>query len=110
MKLPTFEAGFYEVDNAESTHLEYPDSFWIPEKKLRESLKSGDLVKLVFRMQTIKDSDDLSVERMWVKITKAGTDFYTGTLDNDPGGSVCLSYGQTVSFKPCHIIDIYDEQ
>lgn len=42
--------------NGEQRHRECPDTFWIPSRKLRTSLRAGDHAKLVFDDQ----------ERMWV--------------------------------------------
>ena len=109
MKLPSYEKDHYELDNGEEIHREFPDSFWIPEKGKRESLKPGDIVKLIFRMEESKGSDDVSVERMWVEITEINTPFYKGKLDNDPSGSDCVFCGQSVIFNPCHVIDIHED-
>ena len=32
MNLPSFDKNYFELDNAEDIHKEYPESFWIPEK------------------------------------------------------------------------------
>ncbi|MES9970526.1 MAG: DUF2314 domain-containing protein [Candidatus Thiodiazotropha sp.] len=110
MNLPTYEKDHYELGNGEDIHREYPDSFWIPEKQARESLVPGKIVKLIFRMEETKGSDEICVERMWVKIMKIHQGFYEGALDNDPAGSDCVKCGQTVYFKACHVIDIYADQ
>ncbi len=99
MELPSYDIDHYELDDGEAIHREYPDSFWIPELKNRESLRVGDLVKLIFRMEETKGSDDVSVERMWVEITEIYSPFYKGKLDNDPSGSDCVKCGQTVVFS-----------
>jgi uncharacterized protein YegJ (DUF2314 family) len=109
MILPTYENDFYELDNGEEINRECPDTFWVPEKEVRESLNKGDLVKLIFRMEETKGSEEISVERMWVEITKIHNGFYEGSLDNDPSGSDCVKCGQTVVFQSCHIIQIYEE-
>lgn len=109
MKLPSYEKDHYELDNAEEIHREYPDTFWIPETKKRESIEVGDVVKLIFRMEETKGSDAVSVERMWVEVTKINLPFYIGRLDNNPYGSECVVCDQMVTFKPCHIIEINDE-
>ncbi|MCP4471067.1 MAG: DUF2314 domain-containing protein [Gammaproteobacteria bacterium] len=109
MQLPSYEIDHYELDNGEEIHQEYPDSFWIPEKEKRESLKPGDIVKLIFRMEETKGSDDVSVERMWVEVTAANASFYTGKLDNDPSGSDCVTCGQLVHFHSYHVISIHEE-
>lgn len=109
MNLPSYKEDNYVLDNGEEIHQEHPESYWIPEKNLRESLSSGDLVKLVFRMEETKGSEDLSVERMWVEIKQKHDEIYEGILDNDPAGSECVVCGQTVYFKACHVIQIYEE-
>ena len=108
MNLPTYETDYFEIDDAEAIHREYPDSFWLPEKVKRESIETGDLVKLIFRMEETKGSDDVSVERMWVRVTEVSKQYYIGKLDNDPAGSDCVFAGHTFSFNACHIIDIYE--
>ena len=109
MKLPTYENDHYVLDDGEACYLEYPDTYWIPDLKERESLKVDDIVQLVFRMEETKGSDDISVERMWVQITGKQQEFYSGFLANKPGGSDCVVPGQTVYFNACHVIDIYEE-
>lgn len=109
MILPTYEREHYQLDNGEELNKEYPDTFWIPEKEDRESLKVGDLVKLIFSMEENIGSDEVSVERMWVEITDVYPNYYKGKLDNDPAGSDCVQCGQLVTFQACHVIDIYEE-
>ena len=109
MKLATYEIDSYELDDGEAVHKEYSDTFWIPEKEKRESLQSGDLVKLIFRMEERNNKDNVSVERMWVEVTGISGQFYTGILDNDPSGDVSVACGQKVYFNSCHVIDIYEE-
>lgn len=109
MILPTYESEHYQLDNGEELNREFPDSFWIPEKHIRESLKVGDFVKLIFSMEETIGSEEVSVERMWVEITSVYPDYYVGKLDNDPSGSDCVMCGQHVTFQPCHVIDIYED-
>ncbi|WP_373033752.1 DUF2314 domain-containing protein [Sulfurovum sp.] len=110
MKLPSYEVDHYELDNGEELHREYPDSFSIPNKEIRGSLKPGNIVKLIFRMEETPGSDEVSVERMWVQVTKTHKFYYEGVLDNVPTGSECVNYGQTVNFKSCHVIDVYEDE
>ncbi|KHN90087.1 DUF2314 domain-containing protein [Pectobacterium actinidiae] len=107
MKLPTYETDHYELDDGEALNREHPDSFWIPDKAVRESLVPGDFVKLIFRMEETAGADDLSVERMWVNVTKKHETLYEGVLDNDPKGSDCVQCGQSVTFHARHVIGIY---
>lgn len=108
MELPSYEKDHYVLDNGEEVHREFPDSFLIPELSKRESLKPGDIVKLIFRMEQTKGSDDISVERMWVNVTEVNVPFYKGTLDNEPMHTDCIVCGQVVTFNPCHVIAIYE--
>jgi len=109
MELPSYDKDHYELDNAEDIHNEYPESFWIPEKEIRKNLQSGSIVKLIFRMETKEDPEEVEVERMWVIINEKKDGFYLGKLDNDPMGSVNVECGQEIYFKPEHIIDVYEE-
>ena len=61
MKLPTYETDCYELDDGEALNREYPDSFWIPDNAVRESLAPDDFVKLIFRMEKTVGADALSV-------------------------------------------------
>jgi len=110
MQLPNYENDHYELDNGEEINHVYPDTFGIPERTERESLNPGDIVKLIFRMEETKGSEDVSVERMWVEVVNKHQHFYEGVLDNDPSGSECVKCGQTVYFQTCHIISIYEEK
>jgi uncharacterized protein YegJ (DUF2314 family) len=109
MKLPSYENDYYELDDVELIHNEYPDTYWIPAEEDRASLKKGDLVKLVFRMESREDRNEVSVERMWVEVQGEKFELYEGVLDNDPGSDVFVECGQKVFFKPKHVIQIYDE-
>ena len=64
--------------NGEQRHRECPDTFWIPSRNLRPSLRAGDHATCVF--------DDK--ERMWVLlkrvVRKNGRVRYNGDLDNCP--------------------------
>ena len=109
MNMPTYDHDHYILDNGEKLNQAYPDTYFIPDKKERENVNTGDIVKLVFRMEETAGSEDLAVERMWVMISKTHDDYYEGVLNNHPAGSNCLTAGQTVFFQPCHIIQIYNE-
>jgi len=109
MNLPVYEKDHYVLDNGEELNREFPDSYEMPEKDIRESLEVGSIAKLVFRMEKTKGSDELSVERMWVRVTNTHLNFYEGVLDNDPNGSSCVVCGQTVYFQSCHVIDVHTE-
>ncbi len=84
------------------------EKFYLPPQESLLKLKSGDLVKIMFREQ------DEGVERMWVKITKQQDHSeWTGELDNDPMGekmSKILKSGDEVIFHPLDIVQIFEEK
>ena len=106
MKLPTLEENHYSLISAEQMNKKFPDTFWIPSKERRENLSKGDIVKIIFEMESIEDPKELNAERMWVIITEKSNAFYVGKLDSFPFDNVHIKYGQRVNFKPEHIIDI----
>jgi uncharacterized protein YegJ (DUF2314 family) len=110
VELPNYETDHYELDNAEEIHRVYPDSFWMPKKEVREALQPGNLVKLIFRMEETIGSEEVSVERMWVKVTEKHRNCYVGVLSNDPAGSECVKCGQSVRFQACHVIEVYESE
>jgi len=93
----------YTLDSAVETHREFPDTFHIPPQAERESLRPGDLVKLMFRIQ---DGEFMHVERMWVIVEQARPEFYIGVLDNDPYCTADIHSGQKVQFHSDHVIEI----
>lgn len=107
MSLPTYEKDTYILESGEKRHQESPDTFWIPEAIRRHNLSPGDLVKLIFSMETREDPNEVVVERMWVLIESQGNGWYQGVLDNEPTGDVSVVSGQSVFFNAEHVIDIY---
>ena len=96
----------YTLADGELLHSEHPDTFWIPERNRRETLRDDDLVKLVFK---ISDGKRSQTERMWVIIKKVEGARYTGTLDNDPYCTDGIKAGMEVTFEARLVIDIYEE-
>ncbi|MGM0123271.1 hypothetical protein IGI37_000637 [Enterococcus sp. AZ194] len=95
----------FQLDNAEQLAQEFPDTFIIPTKETRRTVKASEYVKLIFREETGH------VERMWVIVTETSADCadivtYVGTLDNDPYHLTALQCGETVYFDERHIVDI----
>lgn len=88
----------------------YPDTFHIPSAMKRAGVKSGQLVKLIFDPYNPDELDDLSGERMWVKITGRKGSYITGKLLNQPlfqdENGCPLAWGDKIVFLPEHIIDI----
>ena len=97
----------YTLDDGEEIHREAPDTFWIPDPAERASLRPGQIVKLIFRVEL---EDEVHVERMWVKVKEQTPSGYIGELDNDPYCTTELCAGAVVFFEPRHVIDIYKER
>jgi len=95
----------YSLENGEARNHEYPETFEIPSRELREQLKAGDLVKLLF---TLTNGNDSQSERMWVIVTGGDSAGYEGTLDNDPVSTDRIKSGLKVTFKPEHVISIFE--
>lgn len=94
----------FTLEDGEALNRENPETFWIPDGKLRENLVEGDLVKLVFNLS---DGKQAQRERMWVLIKSCDDSGYTGVLDNDPYSTDEIKAGLEVVFEPRHVIDIY---
>jgi hypothetical protein len=89
----------YTLDNGAEIHREAPTTFFLPPATERENLRSGDLVKLIFRI--VLDADpEVHVERMWVRVTEV--------LDNDPYCTREIRSGMRVEFHADHVIQIYE--
>jgi len=95
----------YTLDDGEAQHKETPKTFKIPDLGNRQNLKSGTLVKLMFRFSG--DSTTQVVERMWVIVKSSNANIYTGVLDNDPYCTDTIKSGLEVKFEPKHVIDIW---
>lgn len=89
----------WTLEDAERRAAEAPRSFVIPAAELRHSLKPGDEVKLIFRLE--RDDGDISVERMWVEVVDTAP--YVGLLRNEPHLSGVIGFGQRVEFGPEHV-------
>ncbi len=67
--------------SGEDRHAEAPQTFWIPDLDRRESLRVGDLAKLLFDIATQEEQGLVwGVERMWVRVTKSESSAYVGVL------------------------------
>lgn len=93
----------YTLDDGAETHREFPDTFQIPPQAERESLRPGDLVKLIFRIEL---DNEAHVERMWVQVREVGTVFCAGILENDPYCTEEIRSGMRVEFHADHVIQI----
>ncbi len=88
----------YTLDDAEERNAAAPRSFFIPSAEVRRNLEPGDIVKLIFRLET---ADEVAVERMWVEVVD--TDPYVGTLANEPQLRGVIAHGDRVEFGPEHV-------
>ena len=93
----------YTLDSATRAHAESPDTFAIPSAPERESLRVGDLAKLMFRF---RDGSDEWVERMWVLVEQVRPETYIGSLDNIPHQAAEPDLGARVEFHSDHVIQI----
>lgn len=93
----------YTLDNAVETHREFPATFEIPPQRERESLRVGDLVKLIFR---IESADEAHVELMWVLVSEVRPATYVGVLENDPYCTQEIRSGMRVEFHADYVIQL----
>ena len=70
----------FELDDVESYKLEFGDKFYLLERKKRQNLRTGDIVKLIFRFE---DDEFAQVERMWVVVSETNNGEFTSILDNE---------------------------
>ena len=96
----------FTLDDGEQINAEAPDTFLIPLRSDREALVAGDIVKLIFR---IESGDEVNVERMWVIVKGRTSQGYIGVLDNDPYCTKEIASGLEVEFHPEHIIQIHSD-
>jgi hypothetical protein len=103
----------WELESAEARHAESPETFWIPDRAQRDSLRMGQLVQLLFKIQCVDDDGNLevNVERMWVEVDGRVEDLYLGTLRNQPASidvGQGLDFKSRIAFLAEHVIDIRD--
>lgn len=83
-------------------------TFELPTREELLSIKRGDLVKIMFRVE------NENIERMWVKVTsQQDIAEWTGLIDNDAVSEktrTILPAGTEISFHPLDIVQIFDEQ
>lgn len=101
----------WELESGEARQAAHPDTFLIPSREARENLKTGQAVKLLFRIeaQTEAGAMDLGVERMWAIVAGRLGEFFIGILENDPvtiDPDPTLKAGMELLFQPEHVIAI----
>ncbi len=93
----------FRLGNGEALHRAAPRSFFIPGRAERDSLRPGDVAKVLFEI--IDPGPGMpSAERMWVGVTGRDADGYTGVLTNVPSVITTIRQGDTVRFGPEHVI------
>jgi len=112
-RLAQIDADGWELESAEARHAQNPDTFWIPDRALRDSLRVGQLVQLLFQIQAQDDDGnaDVNVERMWVEIDGRVESLYVGSLRNQPASIEAgqgLDFKSRIAFRAEHVIDIRD--
>lgn len=99
----------WELADCEQMNAQHPRSFFIPPRSERESLRPGQLVKLIFELRE-RQLGLAGGERMWVQLTGAEAGRYIGRLDNRPAVIRDLELGSLVSFGPEHIATIWSDE
>ncbi|MCU1455557.1 MAG: hypothetical protein JWN46_3703 [Acidimicrobiales bacterium] len=92
--------------DAEAQHEAFPDTFPIPTLDERASLRSGDMVKLVFVLDP-PPASGANAERMWVEVSRTQDDgSYEGWLTNHPVVITALAPSTLVAFEARHVAGI----
>jgi hypothetical protein len=105
----TLERDGWRLLSGEEQNSRHPDTFPIPSRHARESLKTGDGAQLMFDIETREGGRliDRGVDRMWVIVKRRTGKEFVGVLDNDPGGpELPLVAGLALRFGPEHVIAI----
>ena len=92
--------------DVEERNRQVPDTFHIPSKSTRESLRAGDQAKLIFEIQPIKELNNFRGERMWVAVTTVLPDGrYRGELSVTPS-FIPISIGLPIEFGPENVLGV----
>jgi hypothetical protein len=105
--MPALDEDGWELDNVEELHAQHPDTYHIPSRQERSSLRIGNRVKLVFLFLTQRKGQEIiQGERMWCTIVEVNDGRYVGTLDNCPVTSEVVQPGDRIEFGPEHIATV----
>ena len=96
----------FVLDDVENYKLEFGDKFYLPEREKRQNLRTGDIVKLIFRFE---DDEFAQVERMWVVVSETNNGEFTGILDNEPFTKGYLNAGDEIKFNYKNVLEIYKD-
>lgn len=102
-----YQFDLIEQEQSELYGFDLPD---FPSDDRRFAVKTGDLVKLIFRYrEPVKEhGKTVTCERMWVRVLTDGGACLTGALDNTPRYTKLLKDDDIVSFHPKHIVQIWE--
>lgn len=101
----------WELDSAEALNERYPDSFLIPCRDDRQSLKMGQMVKLLFLLLDHENGEAIvQGERMWVTITQISGHRCIGQLESEPATPNILQPLDLIEFGPEHVAAIFVDQ
>lgn len=108
VRAPDFQKDGWSLEDGEGRHRAAPDTFQIPDLRIRRVLQPGDFAKLIFEIAT-DDDEATSVERMWVIVRERISGGYMGMLNNQPSTIAennDLWMGTELPFEYRHIIDV----
>lgn len=111
MRTPTLAQDGWCLEDGEERHRDAPETFLIPEREIRESLRPGDFAKLIFKISLDDREDTEVVERMWVLVREQGPIGYIGILDSETSSiaeNESFWRGTEIPFEPRHIIAIHE--
>jgi hypothetical protein len=108
---PDLSVDGWRLEDGEELNREFPETFRIPGRAVREALQPGDFAKLVFAFAVEGDDGEnlQEVDRMWVVVRERSAGGYLGQLDNEPT-AICENdafwLGAELPFEPRHVIDV----
>jgi hypothetical protein len=107
-RLTSLDIDGWKIDDAEVAHAASPETYWIPDLEVRESLQPCGFAKIRFYIRVVGESGEIEEcgERMWVKVLGRLGDWYQGELDNQPSCTDDIKPGMEVWFQPRHVIDV----
>ncbi|WP_137862536.1 MULTISPECIES: hypothetical protein [unclassified Sphingomonas] len=107
MRTPDLDEDGWCLESGIERHLLHPESFEIPDEKIRHNLAVGDFAKLIFII-AVEDDEEPVVDRMWVVVREAADGTYFGLLDNEPEIDENDEFwlGTEVPFGPEHVIEV----
>jgi hypothetical protein len=97
------------LEDVEVLHKKHKRTYSIPRSDERDSLRPGQLVKLVFLAEE-EAQEGARAERMWVEVQGKMAGEYIGTLQNRPRYLKYVKQGEHVVFKSNHVCAIYVER